>query len=157
MATETKKVPKKGQNAKTPKMQKLKIDPCSSPIPPQHKKLHKKCKKNHSMQRKAGLSENQPKKGQKCNFCKTLSLPDFETLGGNSTNIEPKSCVGWSFGIFFVSGGDLRTVVIWDRSFQGSRPMELQTQTWRDCLASCRSLFHHYFHRQWNYQHRTND
>ena len=75
MATEPQKVPQKGQNAKTPKMQKLKIDSCSSPIPPQHKKLHKKCKKNHSMQRKAGLSENQPKKDKNAIFAKPFHCP----------------------------------------------------------------------------------
>ena len=98
MATEPKKVPKKcPKRAKMPKRPKCKNSKLTHAYPPSipnTKNCTKNAKKIHSMQRKAGLSENQPKKGQKCNFCKTLSLPDFETLGGNSTNIEPKSCVG---------------------------------------------------------------
>ena len=77
MATETKKVPKKvqkgakkPQKAKMPKMQKVKIDPCSSPTPPQPKKLHNKRKKHHCMHRKAGLSKNQPKKHKNAIFAK---------------------------------------------------------------------------------------
>ena len=71
MATETKKGPKRDQNAKTPKMQKLKIDPCLSPTP----HLPKKCKKKHIMQRKAGLSKNQPKKHKNAIFAKPPHCP----------------------------------------------------------------------------------
>ena len=59
------KQPKNVKNAKMQKVQKLKMDPCSSPTSPQPKNCPQLHKKHHSMQRKVGLSENQPKKAQK--------------------------------------------------------------------------------------------
>ena len=75
MAIETKKVPKKGQNAKTPKMQKPKLTHAHPPSHLNTKKCTKNAKKNHSMQRKAGLSENQPKKDKNAIFAKPPNCP----------------------------------------------------------------------------------
>ena len=86
MANETQKGPKQ-INAKTQKLQKLKIDPCSSPTKPQPKKAKKK-------------------------VLKSLPWPAFEiflvirvtTIQNTNTNFIGSSCT-------FSSGGWLRPVV----------------------------------------------
>ena len=61
---------KNAKCAKTQKEQNIKIDPCSSPTPPEPKKLPKNRNKNHSVQRKVGLNENPPKKNKNAIYSK---------------------------------------------------------------------------------------
>ena len=66
-----KKCQKRPKNAKTHRVQKLRIDPSSSPPHPDPKKMTKKIHKKHRiLQKKVGRSENQPKKHKKCDFSK---------------------------------------------------------------------------------------
>ena len=66
-----KKSKKRPKNAKTHKVQKLRIDPSSSPPHPDPKKMTKKTHKSTVYcKKKVGRSENQPKKHKKCNFSK---------------------------------------------------------------------------------------
>ena len=78
MATEPKKVPKKGpKRAKMQKRPKCKNSKLTHAHPPSHpntKNCTKKRKK-HSMQRKAVLSENQPKKDKNAIFAKPPNCP----------------------------------------------------------------------------------
>ena len=63
------------------KVQKLKMDPCSSLTSPQPKNCPKLHKKHHRMQRKVGLSENPPKKNKNAIYSKragsNISEPNF--------------------------------------------------------------------------------
>ena len=79
MATEPKKVPKKcpkrAKMQKRPKCKNSKLTHAHPPSHPNTKNCTKNAKKNHSMQRKAGLSENQPKKDKNAIFAKPPHCP----------------------------------------------------------------------------------